>query len=71
VENSTDCFSCFHHKRCRFIRNGKLGFDGAWRWQRLDFYDVLIVDRSIHGLPLQLEVAQHNEMYRESLHGHA
>jgi hypothetical protein len=69
VEDSADCLSCFHDKRCGFIGNGKLGLDCARGRQCLDFYDVLIVDRSIHVLPFKLEEAQHNEMLDKSLHG--
>ena len=71
MENPADRLSGFHDERCGFIGNRQLGLDRTRRRQCLDFYDVLIVDRSIHGLPFKPEVAQHNEMLKKSLHGRA
>jgi len=51
VQDSTDRLPCFHDKRGGVIRDWQLRLDGARRGQGLDFYDVLIVDRSLHLEP--------------------
>lgn len=49
MEDISDGFSGFDHERGGLISNRELGFDGARGRQRLDFNNVLVVDRSIHG----------------------
>lgn len=48
MKNPANGFSGFHDERRRLISNGQFGLDGARRWQRLDFNDMLIVYRPIH-----------------------
>ena len=48
MKNAANGFSRLHDECRRLISNGQLGLDGARRRERLDFYDVLIVDRPIH-----------------------
>ncbi len=48
MKNAANGFSRFHDERRRLISNGQLGLDGARRGERLDFNDVLIIDRPIH-----------------------
>jgi hypothetical protein len=68
MEDPADCFPRFHNQRGDVVGDGKFGLNGPWRWQGLDFYDVLVVERSIHGRPFSCQVAQHSEMFKESLH---
>ena len=51
MQDSTNRLPCFHDKPGGVVRNGQFGLDGPGRGQGLDFYDVLIVDRSIHRQP--------------------
>ena len=71
VEDSTDGLSSIHDEGGGVVGDGKRGLDRPWGGQCLDFYDVLIVDRSIHVPPFTLEVAQHSEMSTKSLHERA
>jgi hypothetical protein len=48
MKDSSDRFSGLDDERRRLIGNGQFSFNGARRRQRLDFNDMLIVDRSIH-----------------------
>jgi hypothetical protein len=48
MENSANRFSGFNDECRSLIGNRQFGLNGARGWQRLDFYNVLIVDRSIH-----------------------
>lgn len=68
VEDPTDCFPCFHNQRGDIVGDRKFRLDGPRGGQRLDFYDVLVVERSIHGGLSVVEVWQHSEMFKKSLH---
>ena len=57
VEDPTDCFPCFHNQRGDIVGDRKFGLDGPWGGQCLDFYDVLVVERSIHGRPFSCRSA--------------
>jgi hypothetical protein len=48
MENLTNRFSGFDDECRSLIGNGQFGLNGARGWQRLDFNNVLIVNRSIH-----------------------
>lgn len=50
MEDSANRFSGFHHERRCLIGNRKFGLDGTRRGQCFNLDNVLIVDRSIHGL---------------------
>ena len=50
-----DGLTSFDDKGSRLVGDGQSRFDRAWRWQRLDFYDVLIVDWAIHTLSFPME----------------
>ena len=50
MKNAANRFSGFHDERRGLISNREFGLDGAGRGQRLNLNNVLIVDRSIHGL---------------------
>ncbi len=58
MKNAANGFSGFYNERRRLISNGQLGLDGARRGERLDFNDVLIVDRPIHQESRPLERSQ-------------
>jgi len=58
MKNAANGFSRFHDECRRVISNGQLGLDGARRGERLDFNDVLIVDRPIHQESRPLERSQ-------------
>jgi hypothetical protein len=49
VENSADSLPGLYNQRGGLVSDGKFGLDGSRRGQRLDFTDVLVVDRSIHS----------------------
>ncbi len=49
VKNSADSVSGLYNQRGCLVSDGKLGLDGARRWQRLNFTNMLVVDRSIHS----------------------
>lgn len=49
VKNSADSLPGLYYQRGGLVSDGKLGLDGAWRGQRLNFTDVLVVDRSVHS----------------------
>src|SRR6188768_755053 len=48
MENSANRFSGFDDECRSLIGNGQFGLHGARGWQRLDFNNMLIVDRSSH-----------------------
>jgi hypothetical protein len=48
MKNAANGFSSFHDERRRLIGDREFGLDGARRRKRLDFNDVLIIDRPIH-----------------------
>lgn len=50
MKNAANRFSGFHDERRGLISNREFGLDGAGRGQRFNLNNVLIVDRSIHGL---------------------
>lgn len=54
MENSANRFSGFDDECRGLIGNRQFGFDGARGRQRLDFNNMLIVDRSVHNPVLLL-----------------
>jgi hypothetical protein len=48
MENSANRFASFDDECRSLIGNRQFGLNGARGWQRLDFNNMLVVDRSIH-----------------------
>jgi hypothetical protein len=49
MQHPADGFSCLNDESSRLVGDGQFRFDGARGGQRLDFYDVLVVDGFIHA----------------------
>jgi hypothetical protein len=49
MQNAANGVSGFNNQRGCLVGNRELGFDGARGWERLDFDNVLVVERSLHS----------------------
>lgn len=63
MKNPADGLSGFDDKGGRLVGDGKLSLNGARGRQRLDFNDVLVINRSIHRGPLVLCGSRRNEIH--------
>jgi hypothetical protein len=50
MQDVPDGFPGLYNQRGGLIGDRELGLDGTRRWQCLDFNNVLVVYRSIHGV---------------------